>query len=165
LNKIISKYLNFGKFPDISITRNDLVKTIEETIILLKLDKNISDRIQFVTEFERDVPQLLFDSEAIKQVIWNLIINSISAIKDKGIIRISAKKNDTAVLMEIEDSGRGISDKKLEKIFDQFYSLEGKGTGLGLAIVRNIIDKHNWTIDVKSNLGTGTIFTVQIPIQ
>ena len=164
LNNIVSKYLNYGKFPDISLKHNDLIKTIKETIVLFKLDKNISDRIKFTTEFEKDIPLLLFDREAIKQIIWNMLINSISAIEDKGVIRISARKRETVVLMEIEDTGIGISGQKLKKIFDQFYTLEGKGTGLGLAIVRNIIDKHDWIIDVKSELGKGTIFTVRIPI-
>ncbi len=164
LNNIISKYLQFGKFPDISLSENDIIKTIEQIIHLIKLDKELADRIEFISEFDSNIPKLLFDQEAIKQVLWNLIINSISAIKRKGFIKISVKMQNGNVIIKIEDNGIGIPENKITKIFNQFYSIKKTGVGMGLSIVKRILDKHDWIIKVESIYRTGTTFIIKIPI-
>jgi len=165
LNKIISKYIRYGKFPDLSMSRNNILKTIEDTVVLFKLDKKISDRIKFTTKFESNIPDLLYDKESIKQVFWNLLINSVSAIKGKGTINISVKTNKCFVNIDIKDNGIGIPENKINKIFEQFYTIKSQGTGIGLAIVRRIIDMHDWNIQVKSMFGSWTKFLIQAPIR
>jgi signal transduction histidine kinase len=165
LNKIISKYIRYGKFPDLSMSRNNILKTIEDTVVLFKLDKKISDRIKFTTKFESNIPDLLYDKESIKQVFWNLLINSVSAIKGKGTINISVKTNKSFVNIDIKDNGIGIPENKINKIFEQFYTIKSQGTGIGLAIVRRIIDMHDWNIQVKSMFGSWTKFLIQAPIR
>jgi len=163
VNTIISQYLNFARAPKLNLTLNDIKNSIEETLTLLKTDKKISSEIEFKTSFA-DIPPILFDKNLIKQVIWNLLINSIEAIPAKGLIEISTQKNNNHIEIIISDNGKGISAEDLGKIFEPFYSLKSEGTGLGLAIVRRIIERHEWTIHVDSEVGKGTMFLIGIPL-
>jgi signal transduction histidine kinase len=138
--------------------------TIEQIVHLIKLDKELTSRIEFITEFDPNIPKLSFDQEAIKQVLWNLIINSISALRSKGYIKISVNVINDGVVIKIEDNGIGISKKKIKNIFNQFYSLKKNGVGMGLSIVKRIIEKHDWNIEVESVYKTGTIFKIIIPL-
>jgi two-component system NtrC family sensor kinase len=106
----------------------------------------------------------------LEQVFVNLITNAIHAIKEKGTDqgRIALKTSRTGPKMEItvSDNGTGIARENRKKIFDLFYTTKppGKGTGLGIPICRNIINKLGGEISVESQEGTGTTFTVRIPI-
>ena len=162
-DKALEQYLNFGRVPKLNRTMNNINNSIEETLTLLKTDKKISSEIEFKTKFT-DIPPILFDRNSIKQVIWNLIINSIEAIPAEGLIEISTLKNNKHIEIKISDNGKGISPEDVGKIFEPFYTLKSEGTGLGLAIVRRIIERHEWTIHVESELGKGTIFNILIPV-
>lgn len=164
LNNIISKYLQFRKFPEICPSLNDIKVSIIQIIHLIKLDKKLASRIEFITEFDPDVPKFLFDQEAIKQVLWNLIINSISAIRTKGFVKISVNKSGKNIIVSIEDNGIGISKKRINNIFNQFYSLKKNGLGMGLSIVKRIIEKHEWSIEINSIYKKGTVFKIIIPL-
>jgi len=96
----------------------------------------------------------------------NLLVNATQAIAKEGEIRISTRKIDDSVEIKISDTGAGIPKENLSKIFDPFFTTKevGKGTGLGLNIAYNIIKKHKGTIEVQSEIGKGTTFTIQIPI-
>ncbi|MDZ7260725.1 MAG: GAF domain-containing protein [candidate division KSB1 bacterium] len=165
VNNIISHYLKFARTPELKLTLNDIRDTIEETITLLKAATKISKGIDFLTYFADDLPPLVFDRDSIKQVFWNLLINSVEAISSEGLIEIKAEKIGDQVEIRLTDNGKGIAPGELEKIFEPFYSLKAKGTGLGLSIVRRIIEQHNWTIGVESELGKGTSFIIRAPLK
>jgi signal transduction histidine kinase len=98
----------------------------------------------------------------------NLLSNASQAIIDKGKISITtAPGDDGGVRLEVSDTGTGIPEEIIDKIFDPFFTTKpvGKGTGLGLNIVYNIINKHGGKIEVKSEVGKGTTFIVQLPPQ
>src|SRR5438132_7761648 len=122
-----------------------------------------------------DLPPVLLDRQQIKQVLLNLFINAVEAMGDHGgelIVRthrLSKAADDTWVQIEVTDTGCGISPADLEHIFDPFYttkheSQEREGTGLGLVIVYQIVQEHSGHVEVESEVGRGTTFFVNLPV-
>ncbi len=108
------------------------------------------------------------DEYRLEQAFQNLIVNAIYYTKPKGKVYVNLKSVDNMAYVSITDTGVGISEKDLDKIFDRYYRVSGtekhRSTGLGLSIAQEIIKQHQGSITVKSHLGEGTIFTVQIPV-
>jgi two-component system NtrC family sensor kinase len=96
----------------------------------------------------------------------NLFLNAVQAIIDKGMIRIQTSADSRTVYIIVSDDGKGISPEHLTRIFDPGFTTRGMGigSGLGLSICYSIIQKHKGTIDVESELGKGTTFTLKLPI-
>jgi signal transduction histidine kinase len=111
------------------------------------------------------VPELYCLPSQINQVFLNLLINAAHAIEGKGTIVVRTGYDDKLVWVEIEDNGSGIAPDHLDHIFEPFFTTKpvGKGTGLGLSIVYGIVQEHRGTIDVKSEVGRGTMFRVALP--
>jgi len=101
----------------------------------------------------------------LKQVVLNLFINARQAMSDGGelIIRTDRRKEDAVI--QISDTGSGIAQDKLPKIFDVYYSSRPQGSGLGLPTAKKIVEAHKGTISVDSELGKGTSFTIQLPLR
>lgn len=118
-----------------------------------------------VTKDYGELPLVKCYGQQISQVFVNILINAAQAIEGKGEIKIATKLENGCVEIIISDTGAGIPRENLSKIFDPFFTTKevGKGTGLGLNVAYNIIKKHNGTIDVKSSVGKGTIFSVRLP--
>jgi PAS domain S-box-containing protein len=114
-----------------------------------------------------EIPSISCYPGQLNQVILNLLLNASQAISDHGNITIETEATPTHIIIRVSDDGKGISEEHLPKIFTPFFTTKppGKGTGLGLSISYGIIQKHNGTIDVKSEEGKGTIFTIQLPIE
>ena len=134
------------------------------------LQKQAQDKeIVIKIEIPKDMPDILADEARIAQVLLNLIDNAIKYNKQKGIITISAKEKNKFVQVDISDTGIGISDKDLPRLFERFYrvdkarSRELGGTGLGLSIVKHIVSAHHGEVSVQSVLGQGSTFTFTIP--
>lgn len=104
--------------------------------------------------------------QQLNQVFMNIFVNAAQAIEKQGEISISTRADNGFVEIKIEDTGSGIDKKNLTKIFDPFFTTKdvGKGTGLGLNVAYNIIKKHKGTIDVKSQVGKGTVFKIRMPV-
>ncbi|KKL83314.1 hypothetical protein LCGC14_1976010, partial [marine sediment metagenome] len=98
----------------------------------------------------------------LQQVFINLMMNSVQAMDEGGSLGIKARENGSKVIIEVSDTGCGIGDMDVQKVFDPFYTTKrpGEGTGLGLWLVYEIVKKYNGEISVKSNRGQGTIFTL-----
>ncbi len=164
LNQILSVYLNYTRIPELRFTYYDIRKSIDDVVLLLNVDKNISERIKITTHYNGNIPKLKFDKDSIKQVLWNLLINSIQSISSEGIIEIFVEIFNGYVQIKIHDSGKGIPQNHLQRIFKQSYTSKSKGSGLGLSIVKRIIDQHQWTINVMSKQNEGTTFTIKAPL-
>ncbi len=103
------------------------------------------------------------DLDSIRQVFLNLILNAAQAMDGHGELRISAIRKDRKVIVSVADTGPGIPESEMKRIFEAFYTTKPDGTGLGLSIVKGIVDRHSGTIRVESEPGKGTIFHVEIP--
>jgi signal transduction histidine kinase len=106
------------------------------------------------------------NASLLQQVLINLFLNGIKAMPDGGTLTISIETADREVLVRITDTGQGISENDIDKIFDPFYTTSpvGQGTGLGLSICYSIVKQHNGSIDVESLNGKGSTFTVGLPV-
>ena len=109
------------------------------------------------------------DEEKMKQILFNLLMNAISYTPEKGSVSVKINEEEDDVCFTVQDTGIGISEQDLPRIFERFYrvdkdrSRETGGTGLGLAIVKHIVEVHEGKIEVDSELGKGTTFKVYIP--
>ncbi len=117
----------------------------------------------------RKSPQPLvvpLDERLIKQALLNLLINALQAMPEEGgEIILSVAERDGEALIDVIDTARGIAPQALEKIFEAYYSTKSGGTGLGLAIARRIAEEHGGHIDVRSEVGKGTDFTIALPMR
>ncbi len=105
------------------------------------------------------------DADMLKQVMLNLFINAQQAMSGGGELMIRTDRREKDVVIEISDTGSGIPADKLEHIFDAYYSSRAQGSGLGLPTAKKIIEAHNGSITVNSELGKGTSFVMRLPIQ
>lgn len=135
----------------------------------LFIEKLKSNNLEFSINVEDEQLNVNADIFRIEQALINLIDNAIK-YTDKGMINLSAFKEDNVTIIELEDTGKGIPDDELDRIFERFYIVEksrarkvGASTGLGLAIVKHIINLHNGDINVESKLNVGTKFIIRLP--
>jgi len=125
--------------------------------------------VEFKVEVEKGLPTIYGDQVRLNQVINNLASNAVK-FTDEGHITMRAFRDDGWICLEVEDTGIGIAEEYLNKIFERFQQVDGsnarkqEGTGLGLAITRHLVQMHGGTIKVKSKLGKGSTFTVRLPI-
>jgi two-component system, cell cycle sensor histidine kinase and response regulator CckA len=115
---------------------------------------------------ERDLASecvVLGDAEKLKQVVLNLVMNSLEAMKDGGVLRVRIGDDGDRIRLTVEDTGTGIDPSALAQVFDPFFTTKEAGTGLGLSIVRKIVDQHGGEIAVESERGTGTRAIVLLP--
>ncbi len=161
--------------PGVSeMSLTDLSNSIQNTVMVARNEWKYVANLE--TDFDPDLPPVPCLPGEFNQVILNMIVNAAHAISDslgatpeqKGVITISTKATNTHAKVQIRDTGQGVSPENIDRIFKPFFTTKaaGKGTGQGLAIAHSVIvEKHKGTIDVTSELGKGTCFTIQIPLQ
>ena len=149
---------------ELEIKKFDIKALVQDIFIDLKaLSKKKKINLQ-LKEGASDKFFVLGDRESIRQVISNLIVNSIKYGKDGGITKVSFYDMETLILIEVSDNGLGIEEKHLKHVFDRFYRVDGSrdrkqgGSGLGLSIVKHIIEAHDQTINVRSSVNVGSTF-------
>jgi len=164
-NKIISELLDFAKPKLLEFKQNDVNQILIELYRLIKADF-LKNRIRILRRFDRYLPKVLCDKESLKQVFFNLFMNSKEAMPKGGVISIITKYNsqDQTVEIIIKDTGKGIPKKHMPNIFNPYYTTKEKGTGLGLSIVHRIITDHHGQILSESKEGKGTKMTILLPI-
>jgi two-component system sensor histidine kinase HydH len=112
-----------------------------------------------------DVPKFQVDPELVTQALVNLAMNGIQAMREGGVLTIATKSQDDEVHISITDSGKGIREDQIEKIFRPFYTTKHRGSGLGLAITRGIVERHGGRIEVESVIAKGSCFTLVVPVR
>jgi signal transduction histidine kinase len=155
------------KFQTEDTDVNKMINEIVETMQSLADEKEM--KLNMI--LDDNLPDLKIDSERIKQVLINLVNNSIKFSSEKSEINIKVKKKDYYLIFEVQDNGRGIPRNKIEKIFDSFYQVDCKndrkimgGAGLGLAISKGIVVAHGGNIYVDSKVDKGSTFSFTLPI-
>jgi len=127
-------------------------------------------QIEFISDFDPDLPQIVADPDQLQQIFLNLILNAVDSIYStqdlQGIITVQTRRlSEEYVQVSISDNGRGIDPKSQSEVFKPFFTTKSQGTGLGLAISKRLIEQHNGTITVANNPeGKGVIFTLCFPV-
>ena len=153
----------------VTMSTFNYAKTLSNTIDFL-LPQASKKRLSIKTEISKTEIKLKSDERRVEQILLNLISNAIK-FSEEGTILIKVDVNDTMLITQVIDEGIGINEKDLNKLFMPFIQLDGglsriqEGTGLGLAISKNLIEKLDGTIEVKSQLGKGTTFTFSLPLE
>ena len=173
IERLIQEILDYARYMQPKFQEEDVNVIVESCMYFIRI-KADSKAVLLNKDLVPDLPPVLLDRQQIKQVLLNLFINAVEAMGDHGgelIVRthrLSKAADDTWVQIEVTDTGCGISPADLEHIFDPFYttkheSKEREGTGLGLTIVHQIVQEHGGHIEVKSEIGRGTTFLLNLP--
>lgn len=142
----------------------DLRKAIDILLLLCKSDCK-HRKVTVVTKYAENTPSVMVVLDQIKQVVLNLLRNAMDACPDGGTIYIDSWSANDELVLQVQDTGIGIKPENLDRIFEPFFTTKSeiKGTGLGLSTSYGIIKKHNGRLEVKSELGKGTTFTIALP--
>ena len=137
---------------------------MDEVLALVGYELKL-DKVEIEKDINKELPTITGDKKQLQEVFFNLIRNAAQAIEERGRIVIRAKQHDGKILVEIEDTGHGIPEDKIDQIFNPFFTTKepGKGTGLGLFIVRQVVERNKGRISVKSKVGEGTTFMLEFP--
>ena len=163
INQQISDFLNYSRPANVNLQDVDARQVVEDSLRLVEAQASENDIRIAVVEHE-NVPKILADPEFLRSVFNNLFINAVQSMGNEGgNLNVKISPDDGFVKFDITDTGSGITEENLSKIFEPYFSTKETGTGLGLAIVQKIVDVHNGSIDVDSKEGAGTRFTVRLP--
>ena len=169
---LINDLLNFARPSRPNIAEENLHEVVDGVARIL--ENQAKDRnVKIAREFSADLPKAWIDREQLKQVFMNLILNAIQAMRDGGSLVIATRVSSDGdgnssrpcVQVEIRDTGIGIPEENLERIFDPFFTNKDGGSGLGLSISHQIIQEHGGRILVRSRIKEGTSFFVNLPLE
>lgn len=143
----------------------DINKIIQDSLFLTNEQMKVNE-IEVVTDLSGSLPQVVCNAIQIEQVISNLLMNAKEAVKNEEHKQISLKSHQLKewVVIEIEDTGEGIPEENLEKIFNPFFTTKTEGMGLGLSISHNIVNSHGGHLIAESTLNKGSLFKIELPV-
>jgi PAS domain S-box-containing protein len=163
LNRIVVDFLFAVRPMDLEPREGNINALIEELVEFVRYELDEA-RINCVMELSENMPSIDFDERFMKQALLNLIKNAIAAMDDGGTLTITTGFTDTEIQISVKDTGVGISEENLPKIFEPYFTTKPTGTGLGLTLVFKIIREHRGDLNVKSREGEGTDFIITLPI-
>jgi signal transduction histidine kinase len=158
-NKIINDLLDFSRERKAVLKLNNLNEILTQTLSRLRFPEDIVCE----QELDSQVPEIYLDEGQIQQVLINLILNSIQAMSQGGKIYLKTQHKDDHIEMVVKDTGSGIPDENIGKIFDPLFTTKSKGIGLGMYVVKMLTEKNNGSVSVHSRENIGTTVTLAFP--
>ncbi len=160
MNKIVSDVQDYAKITHPEALETSLPKLLDDTFSTIDIPANV----RVSREIDKDFPKLLIDPHLIRRALTNLIRNGIQAMPNGGQLIITASKTESNALISVQDTGVGIPQENLNKLFTPLFTSKAKGTGLGLPVSKRLVEAHGGSITVESKVGEGSIFTVKLPL-
>jgi PAS domain S-box-containing protein len=165
--RIISGLLDFARAKPPTRRKVNINDVVQEALSRIAVPENV----EMVTQLDEALPIVLADPDQLVQVFGNLVLNAVQAMPDGG--RLAVKTSEVSeklpksewVAVSFTDTGVGISQENLDKLFEPLFTTKAKGVGLGLAVVKSLVDGHGGTIEVQSEEGKGSTFTVRLPVR
>ncbi|MFA5448250.1 MAG: ATP-binding protein [Sphaerochaeta sp.] len=163
LNTIVVDFLFAVRPLDSRLRLSQIRGTLEEVCSFAKVEL-AAQKIELKESFDSYLPRLNYDDHLVKQALLNLIKNAMAAMEGGGTLLISARQEGNHVIVSVKDTGVGIADDILLKLFEPYFTTKASGTGLGLTMVYKIMKEHNGEVTVQSKRGEGTTFNLHFPV-
>lgn len=164
---IVKGLLEFARPKDLEMSLIDINKLVDKSLSIME-GQALFQNIRVEKRYSSDLSKIVADSGQLQQVFMNIILNAAESMDGNGslILFTSLDKDSKNISIKFTDTGQGIKEEDKKRLFEPFFSTKevGKGTGLGLAISYSIIQKHQGTIEVASQVGKGSTFTVKLPV-
>ena len=162
LDSIVTQFLRAIRPSRPELHPENINAIVEETVRFFTPEIQERD-VVVEQELRSDLPPLRIDRGQMKQAFYNVIKNSLEAMKRRGVLRIHTDMNDTQVLISFIDTGGGMSAEDLSRVFEPYFTTKPSGTGLGLLIVRRIVREHGGELSIESSEGKGLTLTIRLP--
>jgi signal transduction histidine kinase len=162
-SRIIRNLLDFSRQTEPHFKLVDINQILEQVLAMVGHQAQIQ-KVEIVKEFSSSLPEVMADFDQLQQVFTNLTLNAIQAMSGGGKLTLRTSVENSQVEVDVQDTGCGISKENLNKLFTPFFTTKekGKGVGLGLAVVQRIIERHKGRIQVQSEVGKGTTFSIYL---
>lgn len=164
LKGLVSSFLDFARPPALRPSPTPPLQLLQSVEHLVS-ENALLARVAVRTEAQIDLPEIMVDSQQIKQVLLNLALNGIHAMQGGGKLVLRASVHRGVAVLEVEDEGVGVPEENLEKIFDPFFTTRPDGTGLGLSVAYRIVTQHGGQIRARRNPDRGMTFAVELPLE
>ncbi|MBI5587545.1 MAG: hypothetical protein HY889_04155 [Deltaproteobacteria bacterium] len=164
LDNLLSNMLLFATAPGARLKQVEIKEVIEESVLLTRGHEKKGVSIKCWYEGRT---RIMADPAQLRQMFLNIFLNSLDAMEEGGTLTVRTRLDEETMnflQIEIKDTGKGIPEEHIDRIFDPFFSTKERGTGLGLAIVSTVVNGHNGSIDVRSRHGEGTAFLISLPV-
>jgi len=163
LNRIVMDFLFTVRPMNAELSYDELNRVVRELLDFMKFEI-AGAGITVDTDLAKANPQILMDERYMKQAVLNILKNAISAMPDGGMLRVQTVQKGNELLLKISDTGVGIPDEHMGKIFEPYFTTKDFGSGLGLTLVYKIVKEHMGDIEINSKVGEGTSITLRFPV-
>jgi signal transduction histidine kinase len=166
LADVVSDISAFGRPPELHRSFIDLHALLDECLTFAKA-RLARDGVEVITRYDASCPAAWLDAREMRKAFLNLVLNGLEALGAGGRLTVATacSSADRAVTVTVEDTGAGMNEDTVARIFDLFYTTKPEGTGLGMAIVRSAVDRHHGDLAIESAPGRGTRVTVRLPLE
>jgi two-component system, NtrC family, sensor kinase len=162
LSELVADITTFGRPTELKLTATDVNELLNECLALAQ-DRISERQIEIVRAYDLGCPSALLDGRALRKVFLNLIVNGLEAIEERGTLSLRTAVQGGGIDVVIEDTGQGMTEETLSRMFDLFFTTKPNGTGLGMAIARSVVCQHGGELSVESAPGRGTRVRVRLP--
>jgi signal transduction histidine kinase len=163
IDGILRKLMDAVKRPRFHLRQVSINEVIDSAVELSRSRMEMH-RVRLEREYRTIPPPIQADPTELEQIFTNLFVNSIEEMTDGGVLGVELEQDDGTIVVRVSDTGKGIPQENVSKVFDPFFTTKNSGTGLGLSVVLRIVRTYNGKIEVESEVGKGTVFTVSLPI-
>jgi len=164
INDLISELLNTSHPADNMLEKQTLQNIIDD-VIAASIDRLTLKRIKLQVSYPNSMQQIMADKEKLQLALLNIVINAVEAMEEQtGLLSISLTESNTNAILKISDNGCGISEENISRLFEPYFTQKRNGVGLGLTFTLNILQSHKANIEVNSQHGAGTTFTIMFPL-
>ena len=162
LDRVVQGFLGFMRPHELELKPIEVSALLHSVVVLVEAEWQ-SQGGRFILAVAQGLPVIEGDEELLRQALLNLVQNACQAMPAGGVVTVGARVEDRTLCLEVADEGVGVAPEDVERMFALYYTTRPDGTGIGLSIVYRIVQMHDGTIDVRSELGRGTTMTVRLP--
>ena len=163
IDAIVKGLMDFARPTALNLTQQSLAPVLKAVLDLM--EANLAHhKIALVLDLSTVTPEIQFDSDKLKQAFMNVVLNAMEAMPQSGTLKVSTIADEDKVGIKVVDTGIGIPEEDLARLFEPFFTKKTRGTGLGLANVKRILEEHGGSVEIDSTLGEGTTVLMWLPL-